>query len=65
MRRSWTSEKKLAVNLEYNFLEEGMDGVGYVPVVAGATVCFDLLKQSKTVLAERFIECPEHTLYPQ
>jgi intermediate cleaving peptidase 55 len=38
MRRSWTSEKKLVANLEYSFLEQGMDGVGYVPVVASGTV---------------------------
>ncbi|KIW04220.1 uncharacterized protein PV09_04527 [Verruconis gallopava] len=35
MRQTWTSEKKLAANLEFNFMEEAMDGVGYVPVVAG------------------------------
>ncbi len=38
MRQTWTSEKKLQANLEYQFLEEGMDGVGYVPVVAGGSV---------------------------
>jgi len=37
MRRSWTSEKKLAATLEHGFLERDMDGVGYIPVVAGGT----------------------------
>jgi intermediate cleaving peptidase 55 len=37
MRESWTGEKQLAARLEYGFLEHEMDGVGYVPVVAGGT----------------------------
>lgn len=36
MRQAWTGEKQLQARLEYEFLEKGMDGVGYIPVVAGA-----------------------------
>jgi intermediate cleaving peptidase 55 len=35
MRQSWMGEKQLAARLEFGFLEGDMDGVGYVPVVAG------------------------------
>lgn len=38
MRQSWTGEKVLRANLEFGFLRRGMDGVGYIPVVAGGTV---------------------------
>ena len=37
MRQKWTGEKPLHSFLEYTFDQNGMDGVGYIPVIAGGT----------------------------
>ena len=52
MRQHWTGEAPLSARLEYSFRENGLDGVGYIPVVAGGSNALGIHYTSNDCLIE-------------